>query len=190
MHDGKVVVVEFYWIQEDVILHGGPAETGIVGDAGNGFVGALDVPDFVSMQLHWGAIGAFDYVTIDEAAGAEERGHAGSDTDGESGVADTLENNFAGKIGIHAFVEGQDKVREAIEGDRTHDMKVRGTIHGEFKRESGEALDLFSGVARPLRDEFDHGRREIGIGVHGHLRKDQAPVTMIKTVSMSTRKRC
>ncbi len=36
-----------------------------------------------SVQLHWRAIGAFDYVAVDEAAGAEERGHAGSDTDGE-----------------------------------------------------------------------------------------------------------
>ncbi len=45
---------------------------------------------------------------------------------------------------------------------------MRGAIHRQFQRQGGEALDLFRGVAGPLGDELDHGRRKIGIGIHGH----------------------
>ena len=45
---------------------------------------------------------------------------------------------------------------------------MRSAVHGQLERERGEALDFFGGVAGPLGDEFDHRRRKIGIGVHGH----------------------
>ena len=58
--------------------------------------------------------------------------------------------------------------------------RLRRAIHGQFERKSGEALDFFGGVAGPLRDELDHGRRKIGISVDGHARKETAPAITIK----------
>jgi hypothetical protein len=47
-------------------------------------------------------------------------------------------------------------------------VQLCGAVHGEFERESGEALDFFGGVAGPLGDELDHRWREVGVGVNGH----------------------
>ena len=66
-----------------MILHGGAAKAGIVRDARDAAVGALDDPIFVSVQFHRRAIGAFDDVAIDEAAGTKERSHAGRDASWE-----------------------------------------------------------------------------------------------------------
>ena len=46
---------------------------------------------------------------------------------------------------------------------------MRSAVHSEFERKSGQALDFFGCVARPLSDQFDDGRREIGVGVDRHL---------------------
>src|SRR5690242_16382376 len=169
LDDGQVIAVEAGGIEQDVVLHGRPAETGVVGDAGNAAVGAGDDPIVVSVELGGSAIGAFENVAIDEAAGTEERGHAGRDALGKGGVADAFENELAGEVGIDAFVEGKADIGEAVERNRTHHLEVRGAVHGQLDGESGKALDFFSGVAGPLGDEFDHGRGEIGVGVDGHL---------------------
>ena len=105
LHDGQVIVVELNGVEQDVILHRGPAEAGVIGHAGNALVGALDDPIFESVEFHRGAIGTFDDVAIDEAAGAEERGHAGRDALRQRGVADALENDLASEVRVDAFLE-------------------------------------------------------------------------------------
>ena len=50
---------------------------------------------------------------------------------------------------------------------------VRHAVHVEFERQRDQALHFFGGVAGPLRDQFHHGRRKIGIGVHGHALERQ-----------------
>ena len=168
LHDGKVVVVELHGVEQDVILHRGAAEAGIVSDARNAAIGALDDPVFEGVQFHRRAIGAFDDVAIDEAAGAKERGHAGRNAGGKGGVAKTLENNLAREIGVGAVFEGENDVRETVERNGTHHLEVRRAVHGELERKSSEALDFFGSMARPLGDQLDHGRRKIRIGVDGH----------------------
>ena len=83
-------------------------------------------------------------------------------------VAEALEDHLAREIGVDAFVERQADVGEAVERDGAHHFQVRRAVHGQFERERGEALDFFGGVAGPLGDQLDHGRRKIGIGVDGH----------------------
>ena len=97
LHDRQVIVVKLHRVEQDVILHRWTAETGIVGDAGNALIGALDDPVFEGVQLHRRAVGTLDHVAIDQAAGAEQRRHAGSDALRERGVADALENNCRAK---------------------------------------------------------------------------------------------
>ena len=95
--DGLVEIVETRGIEQHVILHRGAAEAGIVGDAGNAAIGALDDPVFESVQLHRRAVGAVDDVSIDEAAGAEERRHAGRYAAGKLRVGDALEHDLRAK---------------------------------------------------------------------------------------------
>ncbi len=115
-----------------------------------------------------GAVGALDDVAVDQAAGAEERGHAGGDALRERGVRQTLEDFLPREIRIGAFVKGEAHVGEPVERDGAHDHQVRGAVHGQLERQRGEALDFLGGVAGPLGDEFHHGRRKVGIGVHRH----------------------
>ena len=72
------------------------------------------------------------------------------------------------EVRIRAFFESEPDVRKTVERNGTHDLEVRRAVHGELEGKSGEALDFFGGVAGPLGDELDHGRRKIGIGVDGH----------------------
>ena len=50
-------------------------------------------------------------------------------------------------------------------------FQVRRAVHGQLERQRGQSFDLFGGVAGPLRDQLDHGRRKIRIGVHRHALK-------------------
>jgi len=125
-----VVAVEAGWIEQYVILHGGAAETGIVGDAWDAAIGASNNPVLHGVEFLRRTVGTFDDVAIDKAAGAEERRHAGGDAQGKSGVAEALENELAGEVWIDAFVEGEADVGESVERDGTHHLKMRGAAHG------------------------------------------------------------
>src|SRR5580693_1083401 len=52
LHHGDVEIVELHRIEQDVILHGGSAETGIVRYAGDTAIAALDDPILEGMQFH------------------------------------------------------------------------------------------------------------------------------------------
>ena len=71
LHDGNMETVQTTRIEKNLVLHGRPAETGIIGDAGNAAVGALDDPVFEGVKFLRRAIGTFDHIAIDEAAGTE-----------------------------------------------------------------------------------------------------------------------
>ena len=175
LRDGQVEVVEPRGIEQHVILHRRAAEAGVVGDAGDAAVGALDDPVFESVEFHRRAIGAVDDVAIDEAAGAEQRRHAWRDAAGKLSVGDALEDDVAREVGVGAFVEREDDVGKTVERDGAHHAQVRRAVHREFERQSGEALDFFGGVAGPLRDQLDHRWRKVGIGVDRHaLEGDRA----------------
>jgi hypothetical protein len=171
LHNGEVIVVEPRRVQQDVILHGGPAEAGIVRDARDAAVGANNNPIIESLQFLRRTIRAFQDVPIDEAAWTEKRRHARHDTGGKSSVSDALEDDLAGEIGIDTFVEGEAEVRKSVKRDGAHHRQVGRAVHGQFEGQGGEAFDFFRGMAGPLGDELDHGRRKIGIGINGHALK-------------------
>ena len=50
---------------------------------------------------------------------------------------------------------------------------MRNAVHLEFERKRDQAFHFLGGVAGPLRDEFDLGRGEVGIGVHRHALERQ-----------------
>ncbi len=75
LRNGEVIAVDARRIEQHLILHGRAAEAGVVGNAGDGAIGTLDDPVFDGLQLLRSAVGAFEHVAIDEAAGAEERRH-------------------------------------------------------------------------------------------------------------------
>src|SRR5208282_932763 len=140
LDDGKVVVVELNGVEQHVILHRGTAETGVICHAGDAAVSALNDPGLEGVEFHRRAIGTFDDVAINEAAGAKERGHGGSDACRKSGVAEALENDLAREVGVAAVGKGEDDVRETVKRNGTHDFEVRRAIHSQLKRKSGEAL--------------------------------------------------
>src|SRR5215467_9171656 len=93
-------VVQARGIEGHLILHGRSAESGVVRDSGDAAIGALDNPILNRVKLLRRAVLAADCVAIDQAAGAEERRHAGRDALGELRIAETLEYNLARKIRI------------------------------------------------------------------------------------------
>src|SRR3954468_19264811 len=99
-------IVELRWIEQDVILHRRATETGIVGDTGNGAVGAFDDPVFIGVKLGGRAIRTLDDIAVDQTAGAEEGGHAGGNAAGHLGVGYALEDDLAGEVNVCVFVKG------------------------------------------------------------------------------------
>ena len=95
LRDGQVVAVDARGIEQHLVLHHRPAETRVVGHARDGAVGAFDHPVFNRLQLLRRAIGALEHVAINQAAGAEQRRHAGSDAGGQSGVAPAVQKPSA-----------------------------------------------------------------------------------------------
>src|ERR1700686_4174916 len=71
LDDGKVIVVKLNGVEQGVILHGGSAEAGVVSDAGDAAIGPVDDPGLDCVKFRWRAIGTFDDVAVDEAAGTE-----------------------------------------------------------------------------------------------------------------------
>src|ERR1700676_980182 len=171
LHNGKVIAVEARGVEQDLILHGGAAEAGIVRDARDAAIRASNDPIVVGLQFLRRTIGAFEDVAIHEGAGTEKRRHAGHDAGGKGGVADALEDELAREVRIDTFIEGEAQIGKPIERDGRHTVKIRVAVHAHPEREGGKALDFFSGVARPLGNELDHRRRKIGISVHGHALK-------------------
>src|SRR5271155_3487682 len=51
LRDGEVESVEFHGVEFDHVLHGRSAEAGVIGHAGNGFVGTLDHPIFDGVEF-------------------------------------------------------------------------------------------------------------------------------------------
>ena len=91
-------------------------------------------------------------------------------------MSEPLKDDLPRKIAVGAFFESEDYIGQTIERDRTHYHHVRNAVHLEFKRERDQPFDLFGGMVRPLGDDFDLRRREVGIGVHGHpLERQDSP---------------
>ena len=71
LRHGDVIAVEPRRIEQHLILHHRAAEAGIIRDAGDLFVGALDHPVFESFQFLRGAVGTFNHVAVHQAEGLE-----------------------------------------------------------------------------------------------------------------------
>src|SRR5258708_28094069 len=141
LDDGEVIVVEARRIKQNLILHGGAAEAGIVSNARDTSVSTRNDPVIVGLQFLGGTVRALQDIAIDEAAGTKERGHARSNALGELRIAETLENYLASEIGINAFIKRKAHVGEPIEGDGAHHFQMRRAVHAQFERQSGEALN-------------------------------------------------
>src|SRR5262249_24004613 len=136
-----VEVVETDRIEQDVVLHGGTAEAGIVGDARNAAIGALDDPVFIGVQFLRSAVWALNDVAIDQTARTEKRDHAGDYTLRQGSVAEPLEDDLTREVSVDAFVKRQTDIGESVQRDGAHHLKTRGAVHGQFERKSGEAFD-------------------------------------------------
>ena len=90
-------------------------------------------------------------------------------------MRDSLEDDLPREIVVRLFVEGKDHVGKAVERDGPHHHHVRHTVHLEFERKRDQAFDFFGGMVRPLRDQFDLGRRKIGISIHRHALERDDP---------------
>src|SRR5215469_5353854 len=176
LRDGHVEAINAGGVEQYLVLHDRAAEAGIIGNAGNGFVGALENPILNRLQVLGSAVGALDDVAVNQATGAEERGQAGRDAGGESYVGQTLEHDLPGKIIVGVLLESQPDIGESVERNGTHYFEMRQAVHFHFQGQRDQTLHLFGGVARPLRDQLHHGRREVRIGIYGHAVKgDSSP---------------
>ncbi len=163
-----VEIVETGRIEQHLVLHRRAAKAGIVGYARHAAVSTLNHPILKGLQFLRRAVRAFEHIAVHQAAGTEERRHAGGHATGKRSVGDPLKRQLPREIAVRAFIEGQDDVGKAVQRDGTHHLKIGGAVHRQFERERGQALHLLGGVARPLCDELDHGRRKIRIGIHRH----------------------
>ena len=117
------------------------------------------------------AVGTFQHVAINQAAGTEQRRHARRHSGGDGGVGQALKDNLPGKIVVGVFFECQHDVGQTVERDGPHHHHVRNAIHLKFERQRDQPLDFFGGMVGPLGDDFDLRRGEVGIGVHRHALK-------------------
>ena len=171
VHDcrnGQVVAINSRGIEQHLVLHGGAAESGIIGHTGDGPVSPLDHPVLKNFQFLRAAIGTLQHIPINQAAGTEERSHGRGHSRGQGGLRDSLEDDLSRKVVVGILLEGQAHIGEPIERDGPHHHHVWHAVHLQLDGKRDQALNFFRSVARPLRDEFDLRRREVGIRVHGH----------------------
>src|SRR5487761_194721 len=168
---GEVIAVELRGIEQHLILHHGAAETRIIRDTRNGFIRALDDPVFIRLQFLWSAVGTLQHVAIDQIAWARQWGQRRRDAGRQVDLGEAVEGAFTGEIVICSVVEGHDDVGKPVEGNRTDHAQIRNAVHLDFERNGNQALDFLRRVAGPLRDEFHHRRRKIGVRVPRHALK-------------------
>src|SRR5579875_101313 len=166
--NAEVVAVKLGRVEQHLILHYRSAKAGIIGHAGDRFVGALKYPVFVGFQLLWTAIRALEKVAINQIARTRERRERRSHAGGKRNLRKALESAVAGEVIIGAVVKRHDDVGKAVERNGANDLQFRNAVHFHFNGDGDEPLDFFGGVARPLRDDFHHRRREIRISIHRH----------------------
>ncbi len=176
LRNRQVISVHAGGIEQHLVLHDFPAQTGVVGHAGNGAVGALDHPVFNGLQLLRTAIGTLQHVAVHQAAGAEQRRHGGGHAGWKRGIRQPLKNDLPGQIVVRALFEGQAQIGKTIQRNGPHGDHARDAVHLQFERQRNQAFHFLGGVAGPLRDEFDLRRSEVGVGVHRHAleRQDSA----------------
>ncbi len=176
LRDGDAVGKELVGIQQHLVLHGGAAKTGVVGNALDGAVVAFQHPVLDGLQFLRRAVGALDDVTINQTAGAEQWRDAGLQSVGHGRVGDALKGLLADKVGVGAVLEIHFDGGQTVEGNGAQVLQPRDAVHFDFQRNGDQAFHFFGGVAGPLRDDFHVGRRKIGIGVNGQLQKrERAP---------------
>ncbi len=152
-------------IEHHLILHRAAAEAGIVRHAGHRAVMRLDRPFLDGLQFHRRAIGALQRVAIDQARGRGQRRDRRRDAARQVDIADPVERLLARRLAVGAIGEIDHHVGQAVERDRTHDRRLGNAVHAELDRHGDLPLDFLGGMAGPLRDDLDHRRREIGIGI-------------------------
>src|SRR5271154_6305528 len=136
-------------------------------------ISTLNHPVFKRFQLLWAAVGAFQHVPVHQATRAKERSETGGYARWQRGLSEALKNNLSRKVIVCTVLEGEDEIGQTIERDGTHHHHVWDAVHFEFKGKRYQALDFFCGMVRPLGDDFDLWRREVGIRVHRHTLKRQ-----------------
>src|ERR1019366_8590752 len=176
LRHGEAVGEELIGIEQHLILHGGAAKTRIVGHPLNGPVMALHNPIFNHLQILRGTVRALQDVAVDQAAGAEERGHAGLQASRQGGVADAFKGLLADEVRVRAILEIHLHAGKPVEGDGAQGIQFRNPVHFDFDGNGDKALHLFGGVSGPLGDDLDVGGGEIRVSVDGQfLERHRAP---------------
>ncbi len=168
---GHVIRVEFGRIEQHLILHHGAAKAGVVGYPGDLLVFPLDHPVFVDLQLLGRAVRALNDVAVDEARRAGERSQAGRHAGGQRDLAQPLKHDLARPVVVGAFIEGQNDVGESVERDGAHHRHLRDAVHLHLGGHGDQPLHLLGRVTGPLRDDLHHRRRQVRIGIDGHVRE-------------------
>ena len=159
-------------IEQHLILHRRTAEAGVVRDAGNGFVLALDHPILERLQLHRRAVGTFEHVAENQSRRREERRHARRDSVGQRHVREALQRLLAREVAVRPRLERQPDVGQTVERDGADDGHVRDAVHLRFHRHGDQPLDLLGGVTFPLRHDLDRGGERSGYASTGNRRNE------------------
>src|SRR6185437_12742995 len=105
-------------------------------------------------------------IAIDEAGRRRQRCETRRDAVGQVEVAEALEGLFAREVVVGAVLEREGDIGEAVQGDGADHLHLGESVHFDFDRHGDQPLDFLGGVTGPLRDDLDHRRREVGVGVH------------------------
>ena len=157
---GQAILVE-----QHLILHRPAAEPGIVGHARDRAELRLDRPVLEGLELGRRAVGALQRVAVDQPRRGGQRLDVRLDPARQVEIGEPVEYLLPGEIAVGGLVEGDGDVRQGIERDRAEIILLRDAVHFALDRNGDQPLHLLRRMARPLRVDLDHRRRQVGIGV-------------------------
>jgi hypothetical protein len=168
---GKTGSRELCRIEQYLVFHRLAAQRREIGHAGHRAVLLVEHPVLQNLELHRGAVRALEHVSIHEARWRRERGHAGRHTRGDRDVRNALKRLLSREVVVRSVLEREPDIGEAVQGDRARHLELRQSAHPVLDGHRDESLDFLGRMARPLRDDLHHRRRDVRVCVHRESRE-------------------
>ena len=160
---------DFGLIQQHLILHGAAAKTRVIGHARHGAVLRRDDPILQRLQLHRRAVGALQYVAVDQPGWCRQRRDGRRHPIGQAQVAHAVEHLLAREVVVGAVLEREHHIGQPVQRHRALRRGLRHAAHAQLDRHRDQSLHFLGGMSRPLRDDIHHRRRQVRVRIHRQM---------------------